>query len=206
MPSSQSSYEHIVQSLPVRVCFEGWESDTLRLQSHGWELAINQDLMRRQLGLVISHPKLRMYGISRAVGFDPYLILSNPKSQYGQFKDLFFQMIAISSDLRMLIPEPFSVSAAESFDARPQMVTRNEKNLSEFKLFRPLGGKEIWLEEHTAAQLMEEVLKKQKPKQAELREKAYKKERREWLDANQGSSEMVEPSFERTAQILTLAG
>ena len=58
------------ESYPVKVVWAGWETDTFKLATSGWQLAANQDIIRNRLSLVLKHPQLQVYGYSGDIDFD----------------------------------------------------------------------------------------------------------------------------------------
>lgn len=56
-------YNKVIKNPIMEVHWAGWRSDTLTLQNNGWQLAIDDDPLRRQLRVALHHPAFDLYGI-----------------------------------------------------------------------------------------------------------------------------------------------
>lgn len=65
------SDRHRILSRPVRLYWAGWETDTLRLQTAGWDLSAEQDVERNGMRVAFRHRRHDVRGITEAVDF-PY--------------------------------------------------------------------------------------------------------------------------------------
>jgi len=161
------------------IVFEGWESDSVRLGSHGWSMSLENDDMRGEKRLLLYHKEsqLKMLAVSR--GYDRYM-------QNDRFRDMYhggkkysdwngptFHVIRAATEF---IFRSESVSALPKFcdwaDTRPMMIEMSEYKLSETPLFLALAkpvAQEIIVEPQEVADLLEQIMKMQSPEQARIR-------------------------------------
>ena len=57
-------------SQPVRLYWNGWESNTYKLQNNGWELSAMQDTQNNKMQIAFRHVQAGVRGMSENIDFD----------------------------------------------------------------------------------------------------------------------------------------
>lgn len=154
-------------SQPIRLFWNGWESDTYKLQQNGWELSVQQDLQYMRMAIAIKHKKLGMRGLSDSMGWN-YLeqreTFQDPRSTPG-----FGCQIASNIDINYT----GSMSNVEfnPIDATPMWQTIERKSLDDIAHFRKIEkpNNEIFLKEASLKEIMAMALSRQEPPQEQIR-------------------------------------
>lgn len=195
---------HNFTNLIARVYFAGFESDTLRLQREGWQLSYSQQLnsYERVFRLAMKHEKAGVYAISSPTIINMDTIMRNGSCAPDW---LHFNICHMSNDFRVRIL-PMPQVAFQAFDAIPQFEDTKEFSFEEFVPFKPLNSEapEIFLDKKTAAELIDLAIKKQEPKQAQIREENRKRKWREKEGANE-DYEGYDAARDIKAQIMCIA-
>jgi hypothetical protein len=165
---------HRISSPRTKILWAGWESDISRLQEQGWQISAEHDIYSMNYRFALKHPSFRIYGITEPVRFDSYydgLIQSgNP---FGDLPIINVRFMASRLDIRL----NDDLSKFTPIDTQPSFIEYKEKSIEDFMIFRPIGkANEIILVEQEVPELLDLILKKQSPQQAEIREK----KRKEW--------------------------
>ncbi len=184
----QNFQNNFIQSYPYKVFFEGFESDTYRLQSAGWQIACDGQysaaLNTECLRLLIKHPHLKVTGISEAQAIQRYLFSDFDSERF--YKSLVFKIIAIHPQIQVYGVQSTAqiTSAFHEIDATPWIM--NRVDLNSCPIFRTLikPQNEIIIDQADVNILLEEILKKQSPIQRDIREKNRKQEAREAIAEN----------------------
>ncbi len=191
-------YSRFIKNPIMKVYWTGWESDTLTLQDHGWQLAIEEDVQRLQLRIAIYNPTMKLYGFQQDFVryqrfFDgselPPLVISHIAPQISFLK--------------------FNTTMNYNYqpiNAEPQFCEQEIKSLSDMAIFRPLQAiKEIVIEQQNVDEMLSRILELQSPRQAELRKKTTLEERRNRnvVDFNQ-YREVYNPKTDIIAQVISL--
>ncbi len=167
-------------SEPVGVEWNGWRSDTRRLQQRGWQLAVERgcdydheprDIYR----LAMKHEGFKLFAISDRTAFQrrhftqPWATRDFPVFQVVQVLPLDFQLQTFSSvDFRNL-------DKFEPIDATPQYV--RTQTLDDFNIFAVVGKVEricVDKADMSVVEHLEAIKRLQMPVQKELREKERK--------------------------------
>lgn len=205
-----TSFETIKNPI-FKVHWAGWEADTLSLQRNGWQISAEQDMMRMAIRFAFKHEAYRIYGVSDLVSeldVMGYHGRFNPKMT-GTFRE--FPTVTIrhmASNIDVIVHTNFS--SFTPINAVPEFLTQERKHIDDFKLFRPIDKiNEIVIARPNAEGLLQEILKLQDPKQAEIREKR-RKEFRRFNSIMEGmsfddASKIALPSSDIVAQIVAVA-
>ncbi len=160
-----------ILSQPLRVFWNGWESNTYELQLRGWELSVSEDIARRRMALVMRHNEAQVRGMSESINWD-YIKYSRkePTMDPNAYPSL---NCRIASDFVVRSTLPLPTEEFIPIDARPMVMERTYESgsLDSFAHFRKLEkpGNEIFLKEASMAQIMEMALSRQEPKQEQIR-------------------------------------
>lgn len=191
-------YNRVIKNPIMEVFWAGWRSDTLTLQEHGWQLAVENDPMRRQLRIALHHPAMNLYGImADHVRYEMMEGRPLPPLMIGcMAPNIRFETFRSVGTMPNFTP----------FDARPQYMETEIKNISDMKLFRPLNAiQEIVVESHDVDELLGKILSMQSPRQAELREKARLEQRRNENVYDLGQyREVYNPKTDIIAQVVSI--
>lgn len=178
--------DHRIYSQPVRLHMYGWESDTLRLQRFGWQLAACQDVQYGRLQIAMKHEQLGLKAVTRIEEFpyyftDPYMMAIN-----APFPVL--QVASVGRSIPIYLPH---TSAFTPIDAQPTLrVDVGVRELEDFVHFMPLrSARQLILPEAKVPDLLERILELQQP----MAEENFKKmaERGEPLPQRKVHAEIV---------------
>lgn len=158
-----------ILSRPTKVFWDGWESDTYRLQEYGWQFSVEQDIQRRKMYVAMHNQKYPLSGMSDRMDCDYYEHAFN-----NQARQLEIQM-RISNNMRVE-HIPMRVDSSFSSFNPVDMVPRYDFSVSSGKLedlvyFQLLNKdtKEIFLEKASMEDILQIALDKQAPDQARIR-------------------------------------
>lgn len=220
MPTHQSAKE-LLQSLPVKVRFAGFESDTYTLARNGWELSMQQLNEAYSAGmsirLAMKHENCDMYAIASPLQI-PYGEVARSMFDPGfmsQFvQQMGFDIMYVGGDIRFKIfPERHGAAMTfrDSFmpiDATPQRT--EEVSIRDFKFFKVANPslQDILLLPEQVPEALNWILKAQEQAQEEIRKRKssrenYRRYQEGFMLDGVGN---VKPSHEVQAQIITLAG
>lgn len=162
---------------PCKVHFQGFTSDTLKLQNNGWELSAEQNRAEDYISLSMRNKNLdTVLFASQVRGVMGKVMISRYNRGNEDYKEIEFNITHIlhSKSRIALIPETFTIM--EPIDARidRQVI----KSLDEYQLFRPLmqESKEIIVEPESVMECLELIKKLQAPDLAKIRERNNRKE------------------------------
>jgi len=202
-----------ISSPITKVYWAGWESDTLRLQKAGWELSTEQDIYRQSIRMAFRNTGYNIYGISNPISREECLdmksmfINGHPRSDlvFNYFPPLTINYMAS----RMHVELREHSMEFMPIDATPAFETREVKSIEDFQIFRPIGNpKELIVTPDSVPELLELIMKKQDPKQFEIREKKRKEWRKFTREINQAESisveERIDPASSIVAQLITI--
>ena len=200
MRFGEPALNEFVQSVPCPVRWCGFESDTRRLQNAGWRFSARQDLRYGDLRLAMDHQEARAQGISYTrFSFSELMRAAyEPGAMARYLAQTGFDM-HIARDLHMVVDEELPARGFTAVDMEPRVMERRRVSLTDFAPFAPALARtqEIIVTPDQVPGLMEKILAAQAPGQAELRERARKRQRRDALD--------IGPEQVFHAQIVTLA-
>lgn len=168
-----------ILSQPLRLFWNGWESDTLTLQRSGWEVSVSENIERNVMAIALRHKETNMRGFSDFMDFDFYK--SRVKSKYDIYQnsqDEYSSMpiirCRIASDFIINIRNT-SIYDFHAIDARPvynsgRMEGHYLDELAHFKRV-DYDSKEIFLEKASMKDILDMALEKQRPQQELIRKK-----------------------------------
>ncbi len=202
MRSSYMDFPRLINQ-PVRILWAGFETDTLKLQRSGWQLAAEENRDRLSIRIAMKHPELKLYGITQEVDRDRFAF-----DMYKQDQHLVLQMQYIGNDIRELsITNRYGFENFHPIDAEPvygMYDSPTARSIDDFQLFKPLSKvkeKEIIVPSESVSELLDRIHALQKPKQDEIRKRKSREYRKAERDANEYNLET-----ELVAQIATLKG
>jgi len=152
-------------SYPIKLRWEGWETDTHKLQQYGWQLSAEQDPLRGLLRLAIKNSRAKIYGISDITNFDYICYHKNKYMNYYEFLSKIDPIeIQLASQMFLHIQQIGPMNF-HPIDAQPQFTTLEPKSIEDLILFAPnlARTQEIIIPEKSVLDLMDEILKKQEP-------------------------------------------
>jgi hypothetical protein len=146
-------------SKPVKVYWEGWETDTYTLQQNGWDLSVDQDHMRMYMRMVVRNKRLGFIGQTNNIPME-YV-------RYGDFDQPkhIWQMQCMGRDIRVHEHGPISAYANfKAIDAKPQLSFEKVTSLEDLVPFAraPLVRTQaLVLPEASVDDLLAEILARQ---------------------------------------------
>ncbi len=191
--------ERMFLSRPVQIFWDGWESNTLKLQQAGWEFSAEQDMTMHGVRLFMRNSRCEMYGSTGYVNMDLFEAHRDPR----YLNSMRFQVGHMASRLTAHISDG-PIEMAAPVDMQPVMTTWGEiKTLDEFGIFAvPLVRTEgIYLDEASVPKLMETILEAQDP----AKKKYFEDKVREQRQPGATSPIGYEPRQKFHAQIISLA-
>lgn len=187
------------------VHFAGFESDTLRLQRAGWQISAEQLVNRHAIRLALKFEPARVFALTNAVSMKDFY----EWDQRGRSVScpIGFHVQHIANDMRFqIMPMSYRPSFAP-IDATPAFEERQEVRFEDLIPFRPLSidAPEIVIAQADVSELLDAIIKKQDPKQKEIRERVRRDEWRKGQDGGAMPSIGYNPVRDIRAQIITLA-
>jgi hypothetical protein len=184
---------------PIKILWAGFETDTLRLQRQGWQLAVEECHSDLTIRIAMKHPMLKLYAVTdkyerRGFGFDTYHqdghMVLNIRYLGPEIKEY-----AMPGEHTFLNFRPINAEPLYEMCRSPE-----GRSIDDFNLFKPLSKeKEIVIPNENVTELLERIQKLQKPKQDEIRKRKSMEIRRFNKDVNE-----YELETELVAQISTL--
>lgn len=218
LSSVEQLTKQILFSLPIKVWFAGFESDTLQLARSGWELSMRQMNMATsaghslQLAMKLGERNYAIYALSRQIDVG-WAELQNALQGYAAYSEflmrLRFEIQCIGPSIKMQVmpAAAFSRSAFlnewQPIDPVPQERTESI-DLAEFQFFKTGKPdlKDIVVIPEMVPELMELVLKAQAPMLDEIKRREQSRRNFEQY----GDLFAAKPARTVQAQIITLAG
>lgn len=150
--------------------------------------------------IAIKHPNFRIYGLSQLI-------------DYGEYQEFFSSHHAFARPIPIVIQHMVSrmeinlmdnLTSFRPIDAEPQlMMERQVKSIEDFLIFRPINNaKEIIVPDYQVQDLLQMIIAKQDPKQAELRENKRKEWRKFQREINQAERIDVENVLDNRSDIV----
>lgn len=211
----ESDLVRLFASAPVKVNFAGFISTTADMADHGWEMVLEKhyNISHHDIELFTAfrHTKSKalLKGVVVGVGEWRYRIMEimsgRAISMIDAVKAMYINIQFVANDTRFqFIPETMARPTLQAVDMRPQIdhFQIDEVALEDicpFKQVQVSEDFEIYLNQKDEAEILEYVLKRQDPKQREIRKN---KRRREWLE--QGS-EGTDSRADIRAQLLVVS-
>jgi hypothetical protein len=189
-------------SRPVKVHWAGWESDTLKLQSAGWEISAREDIAYQRLQLAIRHEGFRMHGLSNHTEF-PYMRRDVFVGVNGSYLDhLTLPINHMASHMMVQVPVD-SGAVFQPVDCMPIWRGPELKGLAEFAHFAGArAGQELIVPEEDVNDLLSRILEVQQKARTDYFMDRVKRAER---GAESGLSLDAVPERKFAAQIISLA-
>lgn len=183
------SLNSFIESPLCEIHFAGFRAHALELQHRGWEVSGYEKpcfhTYAKEISLCLRHSTSGLTFMSSSTVFELDQIMRGKPANMMNRAPV-FNINGITFDGRTRFVErvdPFifdmKEQSFEPLDLTPNIkrIDLDKFDLSKFGIFRKLNDSaNIFLEQATAHELMEEILKKQSPKQREIREKRRKRE------------------------------
>lgn len=173
--------EYFLQSVPLKIKWAGFISDTLTLQNNGWTLAIEDRcdhfLGRHEVRFILKHQMLDLYCVTYLNTFD-FGELTSHLIDRKDFIDFHIQTIG-KEIYYQGIPE-FRYDSINEIDCRPEYKAISYDKISEMSIFKTLIKPESTLivEPERISDLLKQIVEAQAPNQAEIRERIRRGEAR----------------------------
>ena len=179
-----------------KVVWAGWVSDTLTLEKAGWQFAMEQDVMRDAIHLIMKHEAYRMYGVSHSIEHN-FFRMHDMAAYRG---DVIFHIKYMASRVEVIHHADMGNYRAVSMKPMISTLDVSRKSIEDFNLFTPLTDtREILIEPKDVNECLERILKLQSPKQQELRQAKRRKMESE------GCMYPLDPALNLHAQVLSIA-
>ena len=189
--------EMLLKSRPCKVIFAGWESTTSRLQSAGWQLAMEHSWHHDRVRLAMQYRDGGMQMIAEADYHMISMHVDAARHCYGgDLRDglpvFVVRHVANAIHVRVVDMDSFSFSP---IDARMQMRTmdREIRPMDEFEIFAtPLvKAQEIIVDPNSVAELMDQIKQLQAPELAMIRERQRRTERGEPIQQTRYHAQII---------------
>jgi hypothetical protein len=167
MPSGLGQY---TLSEPIPIHWMGWETDTLRLAHHGWQISASEHFERDELTVAFQHEESDIRGITYAEKWN-YRRLLDP--YHGGWDGAPTRTTGLKVDRmgrQIFTRQAFGVDDMRwrPVDPYPQMRPIDRpKRIDDFVHFAPVVRKQIILPPESVPELMEKILKLQQPMREE---------------------------------------
>ena len=144
---------------PVKVFWAGWESDTYRLGSQGWEISAEQDIMSMNMRLAIRHPKMDIVGITDIESY-AYESLMRDMSPIALPTMLQFRTLGRQIMINTMGGSGFDFTPV---DFRPQYLDSKIERLEDFANFTPIEipTEQVYLREANMAEILKVAAERQ---------------------------------------------
>ena len=163
------------RSEPIKCQWLGWESDTFRLQQHGWQISADQAHLHDGMAIAIKFPEAPYYGISEYMrpefmSYEVSQMGHNDRLRWLAKRGVHFRM-SLANHIQ--IEHMGNVPSFVPIDATPVVDMEGKiMRLDEMKWFHPIPKEEVVVEPPSFDDILKMALDHQAPKQKELREKA----------------------------------
>lgn len=181
----------LCRSEAMEVHFAGFRSDTVTLQRTGWRLAVEEDIIRNTLRLMMHHDQAGLYLVADEVRYD---YMSRGRLGIREERPVF--LVRKVARALQSISSNFDFAKFSPVDAEPCVANVQYKRIEDFALFgAPLvRTEEIIIEPQSVAECLDLIRKMQAPELAEVRRRNLARDR---------DQPMAQQQFH--AQILSLA-
>ena len=167
----------------AQITFEGFVSDTYKLQCAGWKIAAEEDIMENRFRLYLENSFLKLTGISDYIRFDYYQRMKNNRSLMNDDIPMIY-IKRVSSKIEVLRLSEYQ-RAFNEIDARPTWANASMDNFEDLRIFNTNKSmsnvEELVVAPQDVMTLLEQIHKIQSKDQAIIREKLRRKEAREAL-------------------------
>lgn len=184
----------VLENQPIRVEFQGWSSDTHRLQQAGWQMAMYHEPQHMRDYFVFSNEAMKIRGVSH--GYDRYHVLDG-RNRNGKFDADRVPPIIINclGDLRATYVQlDFDIMKARQIDCQPRMIESSEVQWDSLFGIVPNCNESMFVDkaDMDVVDHLQAIIDKQRPKQAELREKHRKRHKGEAVITNSVSDILLQ--------------
>lgn len=168
---------HKLSSPPLKVIWQGFESDTYTLSKNGWDLSISEERnhmsFNQHMVLVMRHEAMQLYGISREIDFNHYRNTEDPR--YWEEVVIHIRQVASDIHFQYMSVSPRVFNAIDPIPEYQEAETL--QRLSEMPVFRTFASnpEEILLAKPTLDQVLKYALDLQEPRQKEIRQEMLKR-------------------------------
>lgn len=180
-----------LQSAPIEVRMAGFVSNTASLQRAGWQMSVEHfamwDRAVTRLRVAFKHDGIKQVAMGILDLDDRWLSRTSgdPANYLNWFKQVGIEIQCIAPMIRVLeMPWSGPIGRWTAVDARPEIV--KAKSLEDIAIFKPIKSEdfEIYIHQKDELEILDLLLKKQIPKQAEIRQN---KKRREYQSGSEGA-------------------
>lgn len=169
---------HRLLSQPMGVYWDGWQSDTLTLQNHGWALAIDYEPRRNQYILAMKHRAMQLHAITDALTIErragnylmePYALAHVP----------IFTVRAVAPSIQCVKFHGMDLSRFQPIDATPTYTEARIQRIEDYNCFRVVDrAQEITFDraDLTVVEHLDAIKRLQAPKQQEIRQRLLREQ------------------------------
>ena len=162
---------------PIKLWWGGWETDTFKLGSEGWQISAEQDVARRKIRIAINHPEACVQGITEMEDFAYEQLMRNDMFSGITIPVMLrFQTMSREIYVNTMGSSEFSMSPV---DFRPQIIENRICSLQDYANFQTIvevPKTEVYLSEANLNQILEMALQKQEPEQERIRQEILRRE------------------------------
>lgn len=156
-----------ILSRPLRVHWAGWETTTFQLQKCGWKLSAHQDVHGSRLQMAFRHDGVGIEGITQSLSYEFERALDMRERAYV---DGMVLQVSVMLGEHVMVRQAGDISALWSaIDAEPRYTEERITRLEDFAHFAGslIRTNEIIIPEESVPELLEKILKLQKPARIE---------------------------------------
>ena len=173
------------RSPSIPVWLDGFEATTTQLQRFGWRLACDEDMTYGDFRIAIEHQGLGVVALSGRIRHSGLLCAMNKERDMSACEPIRMVQITQSKNLVYTgLDNNYGIEASpwHAIDATPRFIEKVVRPEDLF-MFAPVDTKaqEIIADPETVADLMEKIIKLQKPDMDRIREQNRRREARESL-------------------------
>lgn len=201
----------VLRNIPAEVRFAGFLSDTMTLANAGWDLSIRQQIDERtygrpelQLAMRFKTKYAEMYAITAPHPVKINDVIRAWTDGIDMIAKIGFDVIHMGPDIRFMVM-PFRNAVglfSDSFEPLRTDIyeTVREEKISDFKFFKTAKPtvKDLIVDPKDVPELLDLVLKAQKPMLDKIKSRERSRENEDWLRGT------LKPAHEVQAQIITL--
>lgn len=174
--------DYFLQSMPFKIRWAGFESDTLTLQNNGWTLAVEDcfyhSLSRHELRFILKHEMLKLHAITFVESFDFNYLMNHIRSHQDHIP--FHIQIIAKEIMYTSIPE-IRTENLNLIDCSPEYIKMDYGKISELSIFKMLikPDNALIIEPDKISSILQQIVDAQAPNQKEIRERMRRKDARD---------------------------
>ena len=165
-----SNREHRILSRPIGVWWMGFESNTMKLQQHGWEIAAEYSMYGDNYRLLFRHNEMHLYAITHAERLEH--MITRPEYDLERLPVFRVQGVVPQIEVIRMMDD---LSSFQQIDAQPCMTKEEITRVEDMNIFRvPMErAEEIVVDkaDMTVIEHLEAIKKLQQPRQKEIRQR-----------------------------------